>query len=110
MCGATKTRRTPDFRPGGVPDPVQIDAVLGRGEILMVRALQGSAASLLGVVIFVVAAGASGDSPLSKAVKAGDTQAVRALIKSGADVNARTGDGSTPLLWAAHHSHDDVAS
>jgi uncharacterized protein len=75
----------------------------------MVRVLQGAAASLLAVVVFVAAAGASGDSPLTKAVNAGDLQAVRALIKSGADVNARSGDGSTPLLWAAHHSNDDIA-
>src|SRR5678815_4571392 len=36
-------------------------------------------------------------------------QTVRALIKSGADVNARSGDGSTPLLWAVHNSSDDIA-
>jgi ankyrin repeat protein len=75
----------------------------------MVRVLQGSAASLLAVVVFVVTAGASGDSPLTKAVNSEDLQAVRALIKSGADVNARSGDGSTPLLWAAHNSHDEIA-
>ena len=34
-------------------------------------------------------AGAGGDSPLTKAVKAGDLQAVRALVKKGADVNAK---------------------
>ena len=75
----------------------------------MVRVLHGSAASLLAVVVFVVAAGASGDGPLTKAVNAGDIQTVRALIKSGADVNARSGDGSTPLLWAVHNSSDDIA-
>lgn len=75
----------------------------------MVRVLQRSAASLLAVVVFVVVAGASGDSPLTKAVNAGDVTAVRALIKSGADVNARSGDGSTALLWAAHNSNDDIA-
>ena len=58
---------------------------------------------LLAVAVFVTVAGASGDGPLTKAVKAGDVQAVRALIKSGADVNARSGDGSTPLLWAANN-------
>ena len=36
-----------------------------------------------------------------KAVKAGDLQVVRSLVKSGTDVNAASGDGSTPLLWAA---------
>jgi ankyrin repeat protein len=76
----------------------------------MVRVLQGSAASLLAAVVFVATAGASGDSPLTKAVNAGDLQTVRALIKSGADVNARSGDGSTPLLWAAHNSSDDIAA
>jgi ankyrin repeat protein len=43
----------------------------------------------------------AGDSALTKAVKAGDLQAVRALVKQGAVVNVRSGDGSTPLLWAA---------
>ena len=75
----------------------------------MVRVLQGLAASLLAVAVFVVTAGAAGDSPLTKAVNAGDIQTVRTLIKSGADVNARSGDGSTPLLWAAHHSNNDIA-
>ena len=59
--------------------------------------------------MFVTVAGAAGDGPLTKAVKAGDLQAVRALVKSGADVNARSGDGSTPLLWAAHNSNVEIA-
>ena len=75
----------------------------------MVRVLQGAAASVLAAVVFVVTAGASGDTPLTKAVKSGDLPAVRTLIKSGADVNARSGDGSTPLLWAAHNSNDEIA-
>ncbi len=75
----------------------------------MTRVLQASAASFLAAVLFVAVAGASGDSPLAKAVQAGDLQAVRALITSGADVNARSGDGSTPLLWAAHKSSPEIA-
>ena len=75
----------------------------------MVRVIPRSAAALVAVVVFVVTAGASGDSPLTKAVNAGEVQTVRALIKSGADVNARSGDGSTPLLWAAHTSNEDIA-
>jgi ankyrin repeat protein len=61
-------------------------------------------AALSGAIV-----GASGDGPLTKAVKAGDVAAVRALIKSKADVNATSGDGSTPLLWAAHGSNLDIA-
>ena len=54
-------------------------------------------------------AGAGGDSPLTKAVKASDVATVRTLVKSRADVNLRSGDGSTPLLWAAHNSDIEIA-
>ena len=40
-------------------------------------------------------------TPLIEAVKQGDVPAVRALIKSGADVRAPEGDGATALHWAA---------
>ena len=75
----------------------------------MTRVLQAAAASCLAAVLLVSVAGAAGDSPLIKAVKAGDLQAVRAALKSGADVNAKSGDGSTPLLWAAQGSRADIA-
>ncbi|MBY0497057.1 MAG: ankyrin repeat domain-containing protein [Cyanobacteria bacterium] len=41
-------------------------------------------------------------TPLVDAVKQGDVQVVRGLIKSGADVKQPEGDGATPLHWAAH--------
>ena len=75
----------------------------------MPRVLKASAVSLLGAAVFMTVALASGDSPLVKAVKAGDLQAVRTLVKSRTDVNARTGDGSTPLLWAADASAHEIA-
>lgn len=75
----------------------------------MGRVLQGFVASVLAAAVFVTVAGASGDSTLTKAVKAGDLQAVRTLIKSGADVNGPSGDGSTPLLWAVHGSQAEIA-
>jgi ankyrin repeat protein len=74
----------------------------------MARVLKGCAVGLLAVAVFVAVASASGDSPLTKAVKANDVQAVRALVKSGADVNVR-GDGSTPLLWAANNGSVEIA-
>jgi ankyrin repeat protein len=75
----------------------------------MGRVLKACAVSLLGAIVFVAAAGAAGDSPLTKAVKANDAQAVRALVKSGADVNATSGDGSTPLLWAVNNGSVEIA-
>jgi uncharacterized protein len=75
----------------------------------MARVLKGLAVGLLAVAVFVAVASASGDSPLTKAVKANDVQAVRVLVKSGADVNVRSGDGSTPLLWAANNGSVEIA-
>jgi ankyrin repeat protein len=75
----------------------------------MTRVLRAPAACVLAAVVLVTVAGAAGDGPLTLAVKTGNLQAVRALIKSGADVNARSGDGSTPLLWAAQKASVDIA-
>src|SRR5690606_34406036 len=41
------------------------------------------------------------DSPVADAAARGDVQAVVALLKQGADVNAAQGDGMTALHWAA---------
>src|SRR5688572_7273510 len=46
--------------------------------------------------------------PLVEAAKKADREALRALIKDGADVNAVDGDGSTALLWMSHW--DDTES
>ena len=75
----------------------------------MDRVVTGCAVGLLAVAVFVAVASASGDSPLTKAVKANDVQAVRVLVKSGTDVNVRSGDGSTPLLWAANNGSVEIA-
>ena len=75
----------------------------------MTRVLRVPAACLLAVAVLVTVAVAAGDGPVATAVKAGNLQAVRVLIKSGADVNARSGDGSSPLLWAAHRSNVEIA-
>ena len=64
---------------------------------------------LVAALLSASVAGA-GDSLLTKAVKANDVAAVRALVaKSRADVNLRSGDGSTPLLWAAHNGDVEIA-
>lgn len=40
-------------------------------------------------------------SPVADAAERGDTEAVRALLREGADVNAAQGDGMTGLHWTA---------
>lgn len=47
--------------------------------------------------------------PLIAAVKAGDTDQVRALIGLSADVNVTEVDGTTALHWAAHLGHESIA-
>src|SRR5262245_47249755 len=54
-------------------------------------------------LLMVVAAGAANEElRLVDAVKNQDLQEVRALLGQHADVNLRSEDGSTALLWAAH--------
>ena len=75
----------------------------------MTRVLHAATACVVAVAVMVAVVLGAGESTLTKAVKAGDLQAVRALIKQGADVNAKSGDGSTPLLWAADGAAHDIA-
>ena len=44
---------------------------------------------------------AASDATVADAARLGDAAAVKALLKSGADVNAAQGDGMTALHWAA---------
>jgi ankyrin repeat protein len=56
----------------------------------------------LAVLMLLAAAGLHASSTdVADAAKARDAAAVRALLKSGADVNAAQGDGMTALHWAA---------
>ena len=54
-------------------------------------------------MLFAVAsAAAAADSPLLEAVKNQDQQKAGTLLTQHADVNVRSNDGSTALLWTAH--------
>ena len=70
----------------------------------------GVAAALLMTLLMVAgdAAAAGGDLRLVEAARNQDQPQVRALLKQHADVNTRSDDGSTALLWAAHWN--DVAT
>src|SRR5688572_10268873 len=56
-----------------------------------------------GCLLGVISLAAAG-SPLIDAVKKQDTQAVRALLKQKANVNAAEADGFTALHWAAQRN------
>lgn len=72
------------------------------------------AATLLAVpVALVLASGtpvAQGTSVLSGAVRRGDHEAVRVLLREGADVNVPDADGTTPLHWAVRLDDVDLVS
>ena len=79
----------------------------------MLAPRRGRAATLMSLLapllIAAVAIAAEGDLRLADAARNNDRQAVPSLLKQGADVNARTQDGSTALLWAAHWNDLETA-
>lgn len=58
--------------------------------------------------VAVCTVGAAGETPLVEAVKKGDAQAIRSLLKDPKNVNAPAVDGSTALQWAVHR--DELAT
>lgn len=75
--------------------------------------LQAFVAGTLGctaVVLFAVAGvGANERPPLIEAAKSASREAIHALMKRGADVNATDGDGATALHWASYRDDSEVA-
>ena len=57
----------------------------------------------------LLAAAAAPDAPVADAAMRGDLTAVRALVRSGADVDAAQGDGMTALHWAADRGDAELA-
>jgi uncharacterized protein len=51
---------------------------------------------------------AAGPAPVADAAMARDREAVKALLKTGADVNAAQGDGMTALHWASRHGDAEL--
>ena len=49
-----------------------------------------------------------GSSPVADAAERGDLEAVRRLLREGADVNAAQGDGMTALHWAAERGDGEM--
>ncbi|HSG47673.1 MAG TPA: ankyrin repeat domain-containing protein [Longimicrobiales bacterium] len=72
------------------------------------RRLNASALGAAALTLLLQAGGP--DSPVADAAARGDAQAVAALIRDGADVNAAQGDGMTALHWAARHGDAALAA
>ena len=73
------------------------------GLLVMAAAMAGAAS------LFAAQNAHAQDARVVEAAAAQDTEAVRALIDRGADVDAPWADGSTALLWAAHWGDLDMA-
>ncbi len=69
------------------------------------------AGPILIVVVLAVASlsAASNSLPLIDAVKTGNVESVRTLLKQRVDVNAALPDGTTALHWAAHANARELA-
>jgi ankyrin repeat protein len=65
---------------------------------------------LLAALIAAPVLGAAANAPVADAARRGDIEAVKALLKEGADVNAPEGDGMTALHWAAERGDLDLAN
>ncbi len=71
----------------------------------------GPRSGVLGLlVIMVFSSTALPDSPVADAAMSGDVDAVRELLREGADVNAAQGDGMTALHWAAERIDEELTS
>jgi ankyrin repeat protein len=68
-----------------------------------------SGATLLTVLCFTAAISAA-SSPVADEAMRGDRDAVRQLLKQGADVNSPHGDGMSALHWAAERGDADLAA
>jgi uncharacterized protein len=77
-----------------------------RGLRVDVKSRAGLMAAVLSVATL---ASAAGDLRLIEAVRIGDQQAVRTLLRERVDVNATQGDGATALAWAVHRDDSAVA-
>ncbi len=65
--------------------------------------------TVLGVLVATSLTAAGADRRLADAARRQDREAVRALLKQHADVNAPQVDGATALHWAAHWDDLDTA-
>jgi uncharacterized protein len=64
----------------------------------------------LAALCLSISVGAATNAPVADAARRGDLDAVKSLLKDGADVNAPMGDGMTALHWAAERGDLPLAN
>jgi len=73
------------------------------------RLIRGALVGVAGAVLLSVAIQAQSPARVADAAQRGDRDAVKALLKDAADVNAAQGDGMTALHWAAMNGDAEMA-
>ena len=63
----------------------------------------------MAILPLLLLGGGWSDAPVADASARGDVEAVRRLLREGADVNAPQGDGMTALHWAAERDDAELA-
>jgi ankyrin repeat protein len=78
--------------------------------MLRKRFVIGSVLSIAGALcLSTLVLAMQSESPVADAAQRGDIEAVRTMLKQGADVNAAQGDGMTALHWAALDGRPELA-
>jgi ankyrin repeat protein len=60
------------------------------------------------LLLTLLLVGGVAEAPVADAAQRGDVEAVRALLRDGADANAAQGDGMSALHWAAMNGRPDI--
>lgn len=63
---------------------------------------------MLALFVALLVTGPVAESPVADAAQRSDVEAVRSLLRSGADVNAAQGDGMSALHWAATNGQAEL--
>ena len=92
-----------------VAPQLRIDAVNANGETpLMIAAIRGSLPAVQALVKRGAAVNREGWTPLHYACSGPDNGVAAFLIAQGADLNARSDNGTTPLMMAARYGSGDL--
>lgn len=79
------------------------------GSVRRVMGRRAAGIAALGTFVFALGATSPIEAPVADAAERGDIEAVRTLLRSGADANTAQPDGMTALHWAATRNDLEIA-